>query len=353
MGGPGAASVSSPATPGPLAVRAFGVPRDLLGRPLLDLRLSVTDCCDFRCRYCRPAGLAPPAPARPPLSFREYDRLVAAFVGLGVRKVRLTGGEPLLRPGLPELVRRLARHPGLDLALTTNGSRLAELAEPLAAAGLKRLAVSLDALDPATFAAMSGTRLDPARVLAGIAAAERAGLGPVKVNVVVSRGANEQAAVELALRFRGTGRIVRFIEQMDAGPDGAWSRDAVVSGAELLARLAVHGRIEELPRGAPEETARRFRWASGDGEIGLITSVSQPFCVECTRARVSADGTLYTCLFAGMGTDLRPALRPGAPAAELAALLRDAWAARDDRHSELSAQHRAGHGGRRMALLGG
>jgi cyclic pyranopterin phosphate synthase len=326
-----------------------------MGRPLLDLRLSVTDRCDFRCAYCRPPNAAPAAAAlarSEVLSFEEVDRLAQVIVRMGVRKIRLTGGEPLLRAGLPELVERLSPLVP-DLALTTNGARLAAMAEPLARAGLRRVSVSLDALDAATFRRVSGTALAPSRVLAGIEAAERAGLRPVKVNVVVLRGVNEDAALEIARRFRGTGRIVRFIERMEATPDDDRGLSGGVTGAEIRRRLLETGALRPLPPSSSGEVARRWAWTDGAGEVGFITPKSRPFCGECTRGRLSADGRFFTCLFARDGLDLRGPLRRGASAEDLASLVRQAWTAREDRHCEARAAGRRRSRPARMAFLGG
>jgi cyclic pyranopterin phosphate synthase len=327
-----------PAAPG--AGAGSGAPgTDALGRPLRDLRLSVTDRCNFRCPYCMPEEIFGERyrflPKPEILTFEEIERLARLFVGLGVEKLRITGGEPLLRAELPKLVARLAAIPGVrDLALTTNGHLLARHARALAEAGLRRITVSLDSHDGAVFRRMSGGRSDPETVLAGIEAAERAGLAPVKVNCVVQRGVNDDAVVEMARRFHGTGRILRFIEFMDVGTRNAWDRAKVVPAEEILARVDAALPLEPLPPRMPGETARRFRYRDGGGELGVIASVTAPFCGGCTRARLSAEGTLYTCLFAANGRDLKTPLRAGASDDALRALVAGVWRQRRDRYSE-------------------
>jgi len=312
---------------------------DRLNQPLRDLRISVTNRCNFRCRYCMPKEVFGPhhafLPRREILSFEEIARLARAFVACGARKLRLTGGEPLVRRDLPELVRLLAAIDGAEIALTTNGSLLAGQAGALAAAGLGRVTVSLDALDDAVFRAMNDVDFPVARVLAGIEAAAAAGLAPVKINAVVHRGVNDRGIVELARHFKGSGHVLRFIEYMDVGATNGWRLTDVVPGAEVVARIAAEMPLEPIEPAYRGEVARRWRYADGDGEIGIITSVSQPFCGDCTRARLSAEGKLYTCLFATAGTDLRGPLRSGASDDELAALLTRVWANRKDRYSEI------------------
>jgi cyclic pyranopterin phosphate synthase len=315
-------------------------PRDTLDRPLHDLRISVTDRCNFRCVYCMPRAVFGPDHAFLPrgeiLSFEEIARLVAAFARLGVEKVRLTGGEPLVRRELPSLVRMLATVPGVrDLTLTTNGVLLPQHAEALADAGLHRVTISLDADDDDTFGRMNDARVPVAKVLAGIAAAEAVGLGPIKVNMVVKRGWNEHAILPMARRFRGTGRILRFIEYMDVGHSNGWRLDDVVTADEILATVGAAFPLEPMPPTHPGEVAERYRYADGSGEIGVIASVSRPFCGDCSRARISADGQLYTCLFATGGHDLRALVRAGSSDEELESVLRAIWTARDDRYSEL------------------
>jgi cyclic pyranopterin phosphate synthase len=312
---------------------------DRRGREMRDLRISVTDRCNFRCGYCMPAEIYHERyvflPRREILSFEEIERLARIFVELGVRKLRITGGEPLVRAELPELIARLARIPGVeDLALTTNGYLLAAQADALRRAGLRRVTVSLDSLDPQTFSRMNGRGLEIGPVLAGIAAAERAGLAPLKLNCVVKRGENEDQITALARHFRGTGHVVRFIEYMDVGTLNGWNLADVVPAREILERLSVDGELVPVrpdPRG---EVANRYRWVDGSGEIGVIASVSQPFCGACSRARLAADGQLYTCLFATRGRDLKGPLRAGASDDELRTLIGGVWSRRGDRYSE-------------------
>ncbi len=313
---------------------------DRLGRPLRDLRVSVTDRCNFRCVYCMPREVFGRDYAFLPraeiLTFEEITRLVRVFVGLGVRKVRLTGGEPLVRRDLPVLVAELAGVPRLeDLALTTNGALLAAGAGRLAAAGLRRVTVSLDSLDDAVFRAMNGVAFPVERVLAGIRAAAAAGLAPVKINMVVKRGTNETSVLPMARFARDEGLVLRFIEYMDVGNSNGWRLADVVTADDLLATIDAVFPLEPLPPEQPGEVAGRYRYRDGAGEIGLIASVSRPFCGGCTRARLSAEGQLYTCLFAVRGHDLRAPLRGGASDADLEASLRSLWGERDDRYSEL------------------
>jgi GTP 3',8-cyclase len=318
-------------------VNPLPLPQDLLGRPLHDLRLSVIDACNFRCGYCMPADRVPEdygTDASQRLSFDEIDTLVRAFVRLGTRKLRLTGGEPLLRRRLPELVGRLAAIPGLDdIALTTNGVLLAQQAKALHDAGLRRITVSLDALDPQVFADMSGRRGCMDDVLAGIDAAVAAGFARVKINAVVQRGVNEDQVLPLVERFRGTGHVVRFIEFMDVGDSNGWRRDRMVPSAMLRDRIATRWPLHPLQADYRGEVAERYGFDDGGGEIGFVSSVSAPFCGDCHRARVSADGRLFTCLFASDGADLRPVVAAGEDA--LAAHVADLWRARGDRYSEL------------------
>lgn len=309
---------------------------DTRGRALAELRISVTDRCNFRCRYCMPRERFEGAsylPRAELLDFEEIARLVDVFVGLGVRKVRLTGGEPLLRRELPELVRHLAR-PELDLALTTNGVLLPKFARALRDAGLGRLTVSLDALDADTFARTTDAPgFGPDDVLAGIQAAERVGFSRIKLNTVVRRGVNDDEVLGLARHFRGTGHVLRFIEYMDVGSTNGWQQGDVVSGAELRARLGALGELLPLDEQA-SGVARRFRLADGSLELGFIESVSAPFCGDCVRARLSADGKLYTCLFATEGHDLKALLRSGATDEAVRARVSTLWSARRDRYSE-------------------
>jgi cyclic pyranopterin phosphate synthase len=316
------------------------LPRDTLGRPLHDLRISVTDRCNFRCVYCMPRAVFGPDHAFLPreelLSFEEIGRLVRLFVDLGVRKVRLTGGEPLVRRDLPSLVSELAAIQGVeDLTLTTNGVLLPQHATALKGAGLDRVTVSLDADDDETFTRMNDARVPVSSVMEGLDAAEAAGLGPIKLNMVVKRGWNEHAILPMARRFRGTGRILRFIEYMDVGHSNGWRLDEVVSADAILSTISSEFPLEPMPPTKPGEVAERYRYLDGAGEIGVIASVSRPFCGTCDRARLSADGQLYTCLFATRGHDLRSLLRAGASDAELSTALRAMWEGRDDRYSEL------------------
>ncbi|HEX5040784.1 MAG TPA: GTP 3',8-cyclase MoaA [Candidatus Limnocylindria bacterium] len=313
---------------------------DTLGRPMRDLRVSVTDRCNFRCMYCMPKEVYGRDHAFLPraeiLDYEEIERVVRSAVGLGVRKVRLTGGEPLVRRGLERLVAMLATVDGIeDLTLTSNGSLLAAKAAALAEAGLDRVTVSLDALDDPTFMAMNDVRFPVSRVLDGMAAAEAVGLGPIKVNTVVRRGVNEHAILHLAERFRGTETVVRFIEYMDVGHTNGWRLDEVVPAAEIVAAIDARWPLEPVDAAYRGEVARRYRYRDGAGEIGLIASVSQPFCGDCTRARLSADGHVYTCLFATDGHDLRGLLRGSATDDDLADRLRQIWTGRSDRYSEL------------------
>ncbi|MDQ2689882.1 MAG: GTP 3',8-cyclase MoaA [Chloroflexota bacterium] len=313
---------------------------DTLGRPMRDLRISVTDRCNFRCTYCMPREVFGPDHAFLPraeiLDFEEIERVVRAAVALGVRKVRLTGGEPLVRRNLEALVEMLATIEGVDdLTLTTNGSLLAAHARTLAEAGLHRVTVSLDALDDETFMRMNDARVPVQRVLDGIAAADAAGLGPVKINAVIRRGINEHAVLDLAGHFRGTDATVRFIEYMDVGHSNGWRLDDVVPAAEVVAAIDARWPLEPLDPGYRGEVARRYRYRDGAGEIGVISSVTEPFCGDCTRARLSADGRLFTCLFATDGHDVRAVLRSGASDADLADALRGIWTGRTDRYSEL------------------
>jgi GTP 3',8-cyclase len=313
---------------------------DTLGRPMHDLRISVTDRCNFRCVYCMPKEVFGRDHAFLPrseiLDFEEIERVARASVELGVRKVRLTGGEPLVRRNLETLVAMLAAVPEIeDLTLTTNASLLASRATALADAGLHRVTVSLDALDDPTFMAMNDVGFGVARVLEGIAAAEAAGLGPVKINTVVRRGLNEHAILELAEHFRGTGSVVRFIEYMDVGHSNGWRMDDVVPAADVVAAIDARWPLEPIGSAYRGEVAQRWRYRDGGGEIGVISSVTQPFCGDCTRARISADGQLFTCLFATSGHDLRALLRSGVTDGDLTHALRAIWSGRSDRYSEL------------------
>jgi cyclic pyranopterin phosphate synthase len=289
------------------------------------------------------------------LSFEEIARLSQVFVALGVRKLRLTGGEPLLRRDLPELIRLLPRDPGVDVALTTNGSLLAAHAEGLARAGLRRVTVSLDSLDDATFKHMNDAQVPVAQVLDGIAAAESAGL-EVKINAVIRRGTNDQGLLDLVRRFKGTGQILRLIEFMDVGSTNGWNQSEVLSAREMLERITAVFPLEAAEAHYAGEVARRYRFTDGDGEIGIIASVTQPFCGDCSRARLSAQGSLYTCLFASQGHDLRDLLRSGATEDELALQISRIWQPRLDAYSELRGQAPLQLGKRRkieMSYIGG
>jgi cyclic pyranopterin phosphate synthase len=327
-------------TSGPRHAGVGSTTTDLLARPLRDLRISVTDRCNFRCTYCMPREVYGQAfrflPHAELLTFEEITRLAAVAIDLGVRKVRLTGGEPLLRRDVEVLVAMLAALPDLaDLTLTTNGSLLAGKAAALAEAGLHRVTVSLDSLDDAVFARLNDVSFPVARVLEGIAAAERAGLAPIKVNMVVRRGVNEESILPMARFARERGYTLRFIEYMDVGHTNGWDLDEVVPADEILARLDAEMPLEAVPRDEPGEVATRWRHRDGSGEIGLIASVTQPFCGACSRARLTAEGMLFTCLFGVNGTDLRAPLREGAGDDELRDLLGRVWERRRDRYSEI------------------
>ena len=330
---------------------------DLFKRPLRDLRVSVTDRCNFRCVYCMPKEIFGKGyqflPQDQVLTFEEIARLVRSFAELGVQKVRLTGGEPLVRRDLEKLVGMLAEIPDLDLTLTTNGSLLAEKAAALAAAGLKRVTVSLDSLDDATFKRMNDVDFPVQRVLDGIAAAERAGLAPIKVNMVVRRGLNEDSVLPMARHFRNSGHVLRFIEYMDVGTSNGWRLDDVVPARELIASINNEFPLEPVQAGYRGEVAARYRYRDGGGEIGVISSVTQPFCADCTRARLSADGSLYTCLFATQGHDLRALVRSGASDEDIRVAVMSVWAAREDRYSELRSSETAGLNKIEMSFIGG
>jgi cyclic pyranopterin phosphate synthase len=316
---------------------------DRLGRALRDLRISVTDRCNFRCPYCMPSEVFGRdyrfLPRDEILSYEEIRRLAEVFVGLGVRKLRITGGEPTVRRGLPDLVAMLAalRTPEgepPDLALTTNGSALRALARPLAEAGLRRVTVSLDSLDDETFRRMNGIDFPVAKVLDGIDAAVDAGLGPVKINVVLKRGENDAGILDLAGWARDAGHVLRFIEYMDVGTTNGWRLDEVVGAQEVVDTISGRWPLEPAEPGYRGEVAERWRYTDGRGEIGVIASVTRPFCGDCTRARLSAEGKLYTCLFSALGHDLRGPLRAGEGDAALAGRIAAIWAGRDDRYSE-------------------
>lgn len=355
------------------AIPATGLLLDQLQRPLRDLRISVTDRCNFRCNYCMPKEVFDKDHAFLPhsalLTFEEITRVARQFVAHGVRKIRLTGGEPLLRKNIEALIEQLAqlRTTGgepLDLTLTTNGSLLGRKARALKAAGLQRVTVSLDALDDAIFRRMNDVDFPVAEVLKGIAAAQEAGLGPVKINMVVKRGTNDHEILPMARRFKGTGLVLRFIEFMDVGATNRWRMDEVVPSAEVVERIRRELPLVQLDPSAPGETAERWGYADGAGEIGVISSVTQAFCGDCNRARLSTEGQLYLCLFASRGHDLRPLVRGDAargivPAsdAELASAIGQIWQGRSDRYSQLRASMAPDedHGERRveMSYIGG
>lgn len=312
---------------------------DRFQRPLRDLRISVTDRCNFRCPYCMPAEIFGERfrflPREALLSFEEITRVAQIMVGLGVQKLRLTGGEPLLRHEIEKLVVQLAQIPSTeDLAMTTNAFLLPKKVEALKAAGLKRLTISLDSLDDAIFRQMNGGKSGVAEVLAGVEAAEQAGFTPLKINCVVQRGVNDHTFVELARYFKERGHIMRFIEYMDVGTMNGWRLDEVVSAKEIVARIHAEMPLEPLERNYRGEVARRYRYQDGTGEIGVIASVTQPFCGDCTRLRLSPEGELFTCLFATQGHDLREPLRSGASDAELSTFISRIWDGRQDRYSE-------------------
>ncbi|WP_395347701.1 GTP 3',8-cyclase MoaA [Variovorax sp. UC122_21] len=360
----------APVVPG-VALPATGVLHDRLGRPLTDLRISVTDRCNFRCSYCMPKDVFDKdyqyLPHSALLSFEEITRLARQFAAHGVRKIRLTGGEPLLRKNIEGLIEQLAalRTPAgepLELTLTTNGSLLKRKATALKAAGLQRVTVSLDSLDDAVFRHMNDVDFPVADVLAGIEAAHAAGLGPIKVNMVVKRGTNEQEILPMARHFRDQldGKVVlRFIEYMDVGATNGWRMDEVLPSAEVVARIGAEFPLRPLEASAAGETAQRWAYADGRGEIGVISSVTQAFCHDCSRARLSTEGKLYLCLFASAGHDLRPLLRGGASDEEIASAIGHVWQGRADRYSELRALRGPDDGGAKtqrrveMSYIGG
>jgi len=331
---------------------------DRLGRGLADLRVSVTDRCNFRCRYCMPREAFGSDHAflerDELLTFEEVTRVVRAAVECGVRKVRLTGGEPLVRRDLPRLIGMLARVDGVeDLALTTNGSLLAEQAGALRAAGLHRLTVSLDTLDEATFRAISDVALPLARVLDGLDVARAVGFSPLKLNTVVRRGRGDGEVVDLAAYARARGDVIRFIEYMDVGTTNGWRNDEIVPADEIVARIDAAFPLEPVGPTVAGEVAERYRYRDGTGEIGVVASVTRPFCRTCVRARVSAKGELYTCLFSARGHDLRALLRGGASDAQLTARLRDLWLLRTDRYSETRSAHAVTPPKVEMSYIGG
>jgi cyclic pyranopterin phosphate synthase len=316
---------------------------DLFERPLRDLRLSVTDRCNFRCTYCMPKEVFGPGyeflPRDQLLTFEEMTAIVHQFVVRGVTKVRITGGEPLLRKGIEDLVGMISAIEGVeDLTLTTNASLLARKAAGLATAGLDRVTVSLDAMDDATFEKMNDVGFPVSTVLEAIEVAARAGLGPMKVNAVIKRGVNEHAVLDMARYFRGTSHIVRFIEYMDVGNTNGWRLDDVVPAAEIVETINAEFPLEPIAPNYPGEVANRFRYLDSQGEIGVIASVTRPFCASCTRARVSAEGSLYTCLFASTGVSLRDVIRSGG---DLGETIDEVWGKRDDHYSEVRSSNTA------------
>jgi cyclic pyranopterin phosphate synthase len=336
--------------------------QDQLGRPLRDLRISVTDRCNFRCTYCMPREVFGKdyrfLPHEQLLSFEEIARLARIFADHGIEKIRLTGGEPLLRRNIERLIEMLApitlaNGEGIELTLTTNGSLLEKKARALKDAGLRRVTVSLDALDDATFMAMNDADFPVAKVLAGIAAADAAGLAPVKINMVVKRGVNEHSILPMARRFKGSGHVLRFIEFMDVGATNGWRMDDVIPSSEIIGMIDAHMPLEAIDPNYPGEVAERWRYRDGSGEIGVISSVSQAFCRSCTRARISTEGMLYTCLFATSGYDFRALLRGGKPDAEIRAAIAAVWGARDDRYSEIRTAETAKQRKIEMSYIGG
>jgi cyclic pyranopterin phosphate synthase len=339
------------------AVTPAGMLADTRGRMLRDLRISVTDRCNFRCVYCMPKDVYghdyPFLPHAELLTFEEIARLARIFKAHGIEKIRLTGGEPLLRKHLERLVAMLADIGGLDLTLTTNGALLAKKARDLKAAGLDRVTVSLDALDDAVFRAMNDVDFPVARVLEGIDAAAAAGLSPVKINMVVKRGTNEQQILPMARHFRGSGHILRFIEYMDVGHTNGWRMDDVVPSAEVIGIVGRELPLEPIDANYPGEVAARWRYRDGSGEIGVISSVTQAFCKDCTRARLATDGKLYTCLFATTGVDLRALVRGGATDDEIGNHVAVIWSRRADRYSEIRSENTRALPKIEMSYIGG
>lgn len=343
-------------TPVSLSPPKSGV-RDTMGRPIRDLRISVADRCNFRCIYCMPKEIFGSdyqfLDRKELLSFEEIERIARIFVGHGVQKIRLTGGEPLVRRNLELLIESLARIPGLDLTLTTNGSLLARKAQALKDAGLNRVTVSLDSLDNDVFKAMNDVGFPVEKVLAGIDAAAAVGLGPIKINMVVKRGVNEQSILPMARYFREKGYILRFIEYMDVGHSNGWRLDDVVPASEIVEMISAEMPLEQLPPNYPGEVANRWSYKDGTQEVGVIASVTQPFCGSCTRARISAEGKLYTCLFAVKGQDLRQLLRDGASDEEISDAVGLTWRNRKDRYSEIRSSLTEGLEKVEMSYIGG
>jgi cyclic pyranopterin phosphate synthase len=342
----------------PPALPRAGALADAMGRALRDLRISVTDRCNFRCRYCMPREVFGSdyefLPHSQVLTFEEIVRLARVFASLGTQKIRLTGGEPLLRRNISRLVGMLREAlPGVDLTLTTNGSALRMHARELREAGLDRVTVSLDSLDDATFRAMNDADFPVARILDGIEAAALAGLGPIKVNMVVKRGVNDHQVVDMARHFRASGHIVRYIEFMDVGSTNGWRMDDVVPSAEIVRRISSELPLEAIEANYAGEVAERWRYVDGSGEIGVISSVTQAFCSTCTRARLSTDGQVFTCLFAQRGYDLKEALRSGATDEALAQAVTGIWQRRADRYSEIRTEETARSRKVEMSFIGG
>ena len=341
----------------PLVTPLNTATRDRLGRPLRDLRISITDRCNFRCTYCMPKEVFGKdyqfLERSALLSFEEITRLARAFVRHGVGKIRLTGGEPLIRRNIEQLIAMLAQIPGLDLTLTTNGSSLARKADSLKAAGLKRITVSLDSLDDAVFMGMNDVDFPVAKVLEGIDAASAAGLAPIKINMVVKRGVNEHSILPMARFFREKGHILRFIEFMDVGHTNGWRMDDVVTAREIVDLISREMPLEPVDPNYTGEVAERWRYQDGGGEIGIIASVTQAFCKDCTRARISTEGKLYTCLFATSGHDLRALLRGGASDEDLHAAITGVWSKRTDRYSEIRSEKTVPSKKIEMSYIGG
>jgi len=339
-----------------------GLLSDARGRRLHDLRISVTDRCNFRCTYCMPKSVFDKnysfLPHASLLTFEEITRLTRLFVGHGVEKLRLTGGEPLLRKNIEKLIEQLAglataAGAPLDLTLTTNASLLSRKAQALKAAGLNRVTVSLDALDDDVFKRMNDVDFPVADVLAGIEAADRAGFGPIKVNMVVKRGVNDDQILPMARHFKGTGHIVRFIEFMDVGASNGWRMDDVVPSREVIDRIDAAFGLEQVDPNYVGEVAERWRYRDGSGEVGVISSVSEPFCSDCSRARLSTEGRLYTCLFADQGHDFRSLLRGPFSDEQISAAIAAVWTGRDDRYSEIRTSQTASRRKIEMSYIGG
>jgi cyclic pyranopterin phosphate synthase len=341
--------ISSTLAQGPIA--------DRLGRPLRDLRISVTDRCNFRCVYCMPKEVFGKdyqfLEHKELLTFEEIARLARIFTHHGIEKIRLTGGEPLVRRNLERLIELLAAIPGLDLTLTTNASLLTKKAQPLAAAGLKRITVSLDSLDDAVFMKMNDVDFPVSRVLAGIDAAAAAGLTPIKINMVVKRGVNDASIVPMARYFRGSGHILRFIEYMDVGHTNGWRLDDVVTAREIVGMIDADSPLEQVDPNYRGEVAERWRYRDGSGEIGVIASVTQAFCRDCTRARLSTSGSLYTCLFATRGHELKSLLRGGASDEDISDAIAAVWRQRSDRYSEIRTSQTSALQKVEMSYIGG